>query len=42
MNGTSGLAEGAAVTPVPVQIDADGVVRDLPATATAPADKPAE
>lgn len=42
VNGTSGLAEGAAVTPVPVQIDADGVVRDLPATATAPADKPAE
>lgn len=38
VNGTTGLAEGAEVTPVPVRIDADGVVRDLPATGAAGAD----
>lgn len=32
VNGTTGLAEGAQIAPVPVQIDDNGVVRDLPAT----------
>ncbi|WP_323718634.1 efflux RND transporter periplasmic adaptor subunit [Paracoccus aminovorans] len=52
VNGGANLSEGAAVSPVPVEIDEDGVVRDLPATsatdapategAAPAAEKPAE
>lgn len=50
VNGSDSLAEGAEVSPVPVEIDGNGVVRDLSAigtatgtaATTAPADQPAE
>lgn len=37
VNGTTGLAQGAEIAPTPVEIDENGVVRDLPPDGTDPA-----